>query len=384
MPAGLPHGNDSMAVPHQLPDMSFLGSNSLLDSSHKKDTATAGTSTGPEVHADRNDQSMASILARFRDSEILGADKEPASLDEISPASGYSSLHAQSQSLYPELPNWPSIRAPSRPGPSHMRSQLFATSLLSQLPSPEYCRQYVDAYFKHTAWEIFAICQKQFLGELHEFEALRLQGEASEVDPAWLAVLLIVSSARDSLNLIVVQGTDRPVIVQVISMGLLTAYHAPSNPWGEAVDSDLRRASAYYAELSKTALELADWTSSPSIRVLQAVLVTGWRYHHADARSNSFDGQGRSCLAYRSLLHVAYEHCCALNIDKLQSDPNATVGNDPSLPNASPAMRRQFGLRLWFTYLVVETLLSDHQFHRQGPITEYVLPGMFTGECTVV
>lgn len=43
-------------------------------------------------------------------------------------------------------------------------------------------------------------------------------------------------------------------------------------------------------------------------------------------------------------------------------------------------MRRQLGLRLWFTYLVVETLLSDHQYHRQGPITDYLLPGMYTGK----
>lgn len=139
---------------------------------------------------DRNDQSMASILARFRDSEILGADKEP-SCSEISPASGHSSLHAQ---LFPsEAASWPSIRMQNRPGSPRMRMQLFATNLLSQIPSSTYCYQHVEAYFRHTSWEIFAVGRKQLLSELSEFEALRLQGEASETDPAWLAILLIVS-----------------------------------------------------------------------------------------------------------------------------------------------------------------------------------------------
>lgn len=164
-------------------------------------------------------------------------------------------------------------------------------------------------------------------------------------------------------------------------MGLLMTYHNEGNSsMLPEITDDLRSSSALYAEISKTALDLADWTSAPSVRVLQTVLITGWRYHHVDARSNSFDGQGRSCLAYKSLLHVAYEQCCALNIDKFQSDPNATFTNDPSLPNSAPSMRRQLALRLWFSYLVVETLLSDHQFHRKGPLVEYVLPGLFTGE----
>lgn len=166
-------------------------------------------------------------------------------------------------------------------------------------------------------------------------------------------------------------------------MGLLTTYHSPRSQWEEETDIDYSRASTHYAELSRAALELADWTTSPSIRVLQAVLVTGWRYHHLDARSSSFDGPGRSRLAYRTLLHIAYEHCCALGIDTLQIDPNATIAADAFHPNSTPAMRREFGLRLWFSYLCVETLLSDHQIHRRGPITQSILPGMYTGQLSV-
>lgn len=162
-------------------------------------------------------------------------------------------------------------------------------------------------------------------------------------------------------------------------MGLLTTYHSPRSSWEEEADIDYRRASAHYAELSKAALELADWTASPSIRVLQAVLVTGWRYHHLDARNSAFDGRGRPSLAYKTLLHVAYEHCCALNITTLQVDSDATIAPDYVALNASPSMRRQFGLRLWFTYLVVETLLSDHQVDREQSSMDIVLPGMYTG-----
>lgn len=140
-----------------------------------------------EMQTERNDQSMASILARFRDSEILGADKEETN-SETSPTSFSLQLPIHSDSTA-----CPTIRCQVRTSASMTRMQLFMPGLLAEIPSPEYCQQAVTAYFKQTAWEIFVVCRKQFLSEFSEFELLRARGEASEVDPAWLALLFIVS-----------------------------------------------------------------------------------------------------------------------------------------------------------------------------------------------
>ena len=178
---------------HNIQEISQSAPLGFPGSAPNTDIAAASTSFGSEMPTERNDQSMASILARFRDSEILGDDKGALTINGISPSSANSSLHTQ---LFPlESAPWPTIRIQAQPGPNRVRMQLFFTSLLSQVPSPAYCHQYVEAYFKHTAWEIFAVLRKQILSELTEFETLRLQGEAAEVDPAWLAVLLIVSNS---------------------------------------------------------------------------------------------------------------------------------------------------------------------------------------------
>lgn len=176
---------DLMNIP--VPSTSTL-TDAALSESHTADRPPAANNVlaAVDMQTDRTEQSMASILARFRDSEILGADKNS------NPAETSPSSVTNSQALLSESTSFPSICSQVRTSPG-LRPQLFLNALLAQSPPPEYCRNAIQVFLKNTTWEIFVVSPKQLLAELVQFEALRARGEGVEVDPAWLALLFIVS-----------------------------------------------------------------------------------------------------------------------------------------------------------------------------------------------
>lgn len=169
-----------------VPSTSTLTNAAPSEHSADRPPVANNVSAAVDMQTDRTEQSMASILARFRDSEILGADKNS------NPAETSPSSVTHSQALLSESTSFPSICSQARTS-AGIRPQLFLNTLLAQSPPPEYCRNAIQVFLRNTTWEIFVVSPKQLLAELVEFEALRARGEGAEVDPAWLALLYIVS-----------------------------------------------------------------------------------------------------------------------------------------------------------------------------------------------
>lgn len=162
--------------------------NDPVASSHGQIPIT-GTAAQSGMQTDGTERNMVSILARFRDSEILGGDKDAGTAATTTSPTGL--MHQQA--LLSASTLCPSICSRIAPQ-STVRSQLFAPALLAQVPPSDYCHKALQIFLENTAWEIFVVSSRQILVEMAEFETLRAQGDEAEVDPAWLALLFNVSS----------------------------------------------------------------------------------------------------------------------------------------------------------------------------------------------
>lgn len=90
---------------------------------------------------------------------------------------------------------YPSIVLPasSDATPTEWRKRLLV-DVLREMPTTSTIREGVELFTLHCLWQIHSICIHQLLAEVTEFDNVRKTINVYLVDPAWLALLLHVST----------------------------------------------------------------------------------------------------------------------------------------------------------------------------------------------
>lgn len=108
-----------------------------------------------------------------------------------------------------------------------------------------------------------------------------------------------------------------------------------------------------FLHCSKAALALADWTATPSIRVVQTLCINAWWIQHLDPKASLFEA-GPASQQTRAMIALA--HCKALGLDRLGSTEDSMPQADPAFAPGPSGLSRQLALRIWHSYTWLECL----------------------------
>ncbi|KAL7003869.1 hypothetical protein EMMF5_006593, partial [Cystobasidiomycetes sp. EMM_F5] len=152
----------------------------------------------------------------------------------------------------------------------------------------------------------------------------------------------------------------------IIGFGITVAYenNVPLRALAQAIElqQPLRLGCTAYDEsdmaitflhCSKAALALADWTATPSIRVVQTLCINAWWIQHLDPKASLFEA-GPASQQTRAMIALA--HCKALGLDRLGSTEDSMPQADPAFAPGPSGLSRQLALRIWHSYTWLECL----------------------------
>lgn len=153
-----------------------------------------GASLGPE--AVRTASEIAALLqgtSRGTDLDIL-ADSAAVSSASSSPQQS-ENLRILSESTQPSfstLETYPFPSILSRTTRSSWQ-RVTLSSILASLPATDDLRYLSQLYFRMIGWQVHAVLQRQVAAELEELDEIVRNRRTMQIDPAWLALIFIVS-----------------------------------------------------------------------------------------------------------------------------------------------------------------------------------------------
>lgn len=101
-------------------------------------------------------------------------------------------------------------------------------------------------------------------------------------------------------------------------------------------------------------MAVADWTTRPSYRILQALYFESLYFMKATPDSNFFQQSGE--IKQQTRIELAYSLCRQLRLDQLGSHETPAYVAEGSIPPAGHSAQwfRELGLRIWCSYQAME------------------------------
>ncbi|GJN89113.1 hypothetical protein Rhopal_002087-T1 [Rhodotorula paludigena] len=220
--------------------------------------------------------------------------------------------------------------------------------ILRTLPGREATAFLVERYFTSVAWLFHHLHAPSFRAELDAFHALCDASRTSELDPSWLALLLMVLClALDSMHY-----SRSPLA--------LGASSTPREGGGEGAASPLEHFSKEqrealperWFEASMRALRLAEWEKVPRIRSIQTIVL----YTQYLQLSSAARGQPTQLVIW---LASGIRLAQMLNLHLLGSNPETMPPEDPAFPPGKNSLKREMAKRLWAVLVYQDWLAAN-------------------------
>ncbi|GAA5981930.1 hypothetical protein JCM10908_004671 [Rhodotorula pacifica] len=233
--------------------------------------------------------------------------------------------------------------------------------IMRTLPGREATVFLVERYFSNVSWLFHHLHAPSFRSEVEHFHLMCDQGRQREVDPFWLALLLmVICLALDSMHY-----SRSPLSLRTESNGHQPHQHSKEStapevgkdtPLEAYTQEQLKALPERWFSASMRALKLAEFETVPRIRSIQTIVL----YTQYLQLSSASRGQPSQLVVW---LATAIRLAQVFGLHLLGSNPETMPPEDPAFPPGKNSLKREMSKRLW-AVLVYQDWLGANSRNR--------------------
>ncbi|GAA5861890.1 hypothetical protein JCM3774_001341 [Rhodotorula dairenensis] len=226
--------------------------------------------------------------------------------------------------------------------------------IMRTLPGREATVYLVERYFTNVSWLFHHLHAPSFRAEVEHFHSMCDQGRQREVDPFWLALLLmVICLALDSMHY-----SRSPLSLRTEPNGNASSKDSVGNgtPLEAYTQEQLKALPERWFGASMRALKLAEFETVPRIRSIQTIVL----YTQYLQLSSASRGQPSQLVVW---LATAIRLAQVFGLHLLGSNPETMPPEDPAFPPGKNSLKREMSKRLW-AVLVYQDWLGANSRNR--------------------
>ncbi|KAG0667170.1 hypothetical protein C6P46_002582 [Rhodotorula mucilaginosa] len=225
--------------------------------------------------------------------------------------------------------------------------------IMRTLPGREATVFLVERYFTNVSWLFHHLHAPSFRFEVEHFHSMCDQGRQREVDPFWLALLLMVLClALDSMHY-----SRSPLSLRTEVNGQKDSTPVGKDTPLEAYTQEqLKALPERWFGASMRALKLAEFETVPRVRSIQTIVL----YTQYLQLSSASRGQPSQLVVW---LATAIRLAQVFGLHLLGSNPETMPPEDPAFPPGKNSLKREMSKRLW-AVLVYQDWLGANSRNR--------------------